>query len=95
MKTKLCASGITKNNSCSSRPAGRGRYGRVDGDLFSRDTLLERPLLKAIQADRKVVLLVDEVDKSDSEFEAFLFEVLSDFRFLFLNWDYPRPPYPL
>lgn len=62
--------------------AGRveGRYGRVDGDLFSREYLLERPLLKAIQADRKVVLLVDEVDKSDSEFEAFLFEVLSDFQ---------------
>ena len=51
----------------------------MEGDLFP-GSLLERPLLKAIQADRKVVLLVDEVDKSDSDFEAFLFEVLSDFQ---------------
>jgi MoxR-like ATPase len=61
-----------------SRP--EGRFARVEGELFSPEYLLERPLLKAIQADRKVVLLVDEVDKSDSEFEAFLFEVLSDFQ---------------
>jgi len=49
-------------------------------DLFSRDYLLERPLLKAIQALQKVVLLIDEIDKTDEEFEAFLFEVLSDFQ---------------
>lgn len=49
-------------------------------DLFSRDYLLERPLLKAIQAPHKVVLLIDEIDKTDEEFEAFLFEVLSDFQ---------------
>ena len=49
-------------------------------DLFSRQYLLERPLLKAIQADKKAVLLIDEVDKCDPEFEAFLFEVLSDFQ---------------
>lgn len=42
--------------------------------------LLERPLLKAIQAPKKVVLLIDEIDKTDEEFEAFLFEVLSDFQ---------------
>lgn len=52
----------------------------LEADLFSPEYLLERPLLKAIQADRKVVLLIDEVDKSDDEFEAFLFEVLSDFQ---------------
>jgi MoxR-like ATPase len=52
----------------------------MEQDLFSRQYLLERPLLKAIQADRKVVLLIDEVDKTDEEFEAFLFEVLSDFQ---------------
>ncbi|HED24312.1 MAG TPA: MoxR family ATPase, partial [Firmicutes bacterium] len=49
-------------------------------DLFSPKYLLERPLLKAIQADRRPVLLIDEVDKCDPEFEAFLFEVLSDFQ---------------
>jgi MoxR-like ATPase len=52
----------------------------MEQDLFSRQYLLERPLLKAIQSDRKVVLLIDEVDKTDEEFEAFLFEVLSDFQ---------------
>ncbi len=52
----------------------------LEEDLFSREYLLERPLLKAIQADKKVVLLIDEVDKTDEEFEAFLFELLSDFQ---------------
>ncbi len=49
-------------------------------DLFSEQYLMERPLLKAIQAEEKPVLLIDEVDKCDPEFEAFLFEVLSDFQ---------------
>lgn len=48
--------------------------------IFSREYLLERPLLKAISAPRKVVLLIDEIDKSDEEFEAFLLELLSDFQ---------------
>lgn len=52
----------------------------LEQDLFSREYLLERPLLKAIQAENKVVLLIDEVDKTDEEFEAFLFEILSDFQ---------------
>jgi MoxR-like ATPase len=49
-------------------------------DIFSREYLLERPLLHAITAPRRLVLLIDEVDKSDEEFEAFLLEVLSDFQ---------------
>jgi MoxR-like ATPase len=49
-------------------------------DLFSDQYLLERPLLKAIRSEERVVLLIDEVDKCDPEFEAFLFEVLSDFQ---------------
>src|SRR5437868_15010770 len=48
--------------------------------IFSRDYLLERPLLRAIVAPRRVVLLIDEVDKADEEFEAFLLEVLSDYQ---------------
>jgi MoxR-like ATPase len=52
----------------------------VSSHIFSRDFLLERPLLRAIVAPRKVVLLIDEVDKADPEFEAFLLEVLSDFQ---------------
>ncbi len=46
--------------------------------FFSERFMLPRPLLKAIRSDEPVVLLVDEVDKSDPEFEAFLLEVLSD-----------------
>ncbi|HXG18091.1 MAG TPA: MoxR family ATPase [Methylomirabilota bacterium] len=52
----------------------------VSAHIFSRDYLLERPLLRAINAPRKVVLLIDEIDKADEEFEAFLLEVLSDFQ---------------
>src|SRR6185369_17647830 len=52
----------------------------VSSRIFSRDYLLERPLLRAISAPRKVVLLIDEIDKADEEFEAFLLEVLSDFQ---------------
>ena len=46
--------------------------------LFSDEYLLERPLLKSIRAKEPVVLLIDEIDKSDEEFEAFLLELLSD-----------------
>lgn len=50
-----------------------------EAEIFSRDFLLERPLLRAItRVDESPVLLVDEVDRSDEEFEAFLLEVLSD-----------------
>ena len=48
--------------------------------LFGPEYLLERPLLKALRADRRVVLLIDECDKVDEPFEAFLFELLSDFQ---------------
>ena len=46
--------------------------------LFSDEYLLERPLLKSIRSDKPVVLLIDEIDKADEEFEAFLLEILSD-----------------
>ncbi|MGD9762182.1 MAG: AAA family ATPase [Candidatus Binatia bacterium] len=48
--------------------------------VFARDFLLERPLLRAITTPRRSVLLIDEVDKADEEFEAFLLELLSDFQ---------------
>ena len=54
---------------------------RLEGQadrFFSREFLLPRPLLKAITAEGPVVLLIDEVDRADEEFEAFLLEVLSD-----------------
>ena len=46
--------------------------------LFSDEYLLERPLLQSIRSEKEVVLLIDEVDKADEEFEAFLLELLSD-----------------
>ena len=49
-------------------------------ELFGREFLLERPLLKAINSDKTEVLLIDEIDKADEEFEAFLLELLSDFQ---------------
>ncbi|MGE0825697.1 MAG: AAA family ATPase [Candidatus Binatia bacterium] len=55
-------------------------WSEVSSHIFSREYLLERPLLHAISVPRKVVLLIDEIDKADEEFEAFLLEVLSDFQ---------------
>jgi MoxR-like ATPase len=52
----------------------------AERDLFSAEYLLERPLLKTIRSEKPVVLLIDEVDKVEEEFEAFLFELLSDFQ---------------
>jgi MoxR-like ATPase len=52
----------------------------VKGDIFGEDFLLSRPLLRAIATDEPVVLLIDEIDKTDQEFEAMLLEVLSDFQ---------------
>src|SRR3712207_3494296 len=48
--------------------------------FFSPRFLLQRPLLRAILSEEPVVLLIDEIDRADSEFEAFLLEVLSDFQ---------------
>ena len=53
---------------------------QVKDDIFGEDFLLARPLLNAITADVPVVLLIDEIDKTDQEFEAMLLEVLSDFQ---------------
>jgi MoxR-like ATPase len=52
----------------------------VEGDIFSEDFLLARPLLEAIRADEPVVLLIDEVDRVEVETEALLLEVLSDWQ---------------
>jgi MoxR-like ATPase len=52
----------------------------VEARIFSRDFLLERPLLAAITQDVAPVLLIDEIDRSDEEFEAYLLEILSEFQ---------------
>ena len=50
----------------------------LTSDLFRDEYLLERPLLRSIRSEKPVVLLIDEIDKADEEFEAFLLELLSD-----------------
>jgi len=52
----------------------------IEEHIFSERYLLERPLLAAIRRERPPVLLIDEVDRADEEFEAFLLELLSDFQ---------------
>jgi len=56
------------------------RIAREDDVFFSDQFILPRPLMRAITADNPCVLLIDEIDKSDTEFEAFLLEILSDFQ---------------
>ena len=53
---------------------------RIEEQIFSEKYLLERPLLAAIRRQKSPVLLVDEIDRADEEFEAFLLELLSDFQ---------------
>src|SRR5215211_5072842 len=53
---------------------------QVQDDIFGEEFLLERPLMTAIASDHPVVLLIDEIDKTDQEFEAMLLEILSDFQ---------------
>ena len=52
----------------------------AEAQIFSEDYLLERPLLQAIRQDTPPVLLIDEIDRADEEFEAYLLEVLADFQ---------------
>ena len=56
------------------------RLAAQEDAFFSERFLLARPLLRAIRSERRAVLLVDEVDRAEAEFEAFLLEVLSDFQ---------------
>jgi MoxR-like ATPase len=61
--------------------AEAGETGRaVEARIFSEDFLLERPLLRAIRQPVAPVLLIDEIDRADEEFEAYLLEILSDFQ---------------
>jgi MoxR-like ATPase len=60
-----------------AREAG---WTQVQDDIFGEEFLLARPLMSAIASEQPVVLLIDEIDKTDQEFEAMLLEVLSDFQ---------------
>jgi MoxR-like ATPase len=59
---------------------GETGWGEVQDDIFGEEFLLARPLMTAIASERPVVLLIDEIDKTDQEFEAMLLELLSDFQ---------------
>jgi len=59
--------------------AGEGDVRAHASELYGPDFLVERPLLKAIRAGSAAVLLIDELDRADDEFEAFLLEILSDY----------------
>jgi len=67
-------SGVTTLSQAADKLAGE------DDVFFSQRFLLPRPLLQAILSDSPVTLLIDEIDRADAEFEAFLLEVLSDFQ---------------
>src|SRR5262249_36962010 len=60
--------------------AHRGDADSIEDQIFSEKYLLERPLLAAIRREAPPVLLIDEIDRADDEFEAFLLELLSDFQ---------------
>lgn len=76
LKDKLSA--IMQNEKTMAKAVER--LSREDDVFFSNKFLLPRPILKAISSKKRTLLLIDEIDKSDSEFEAFLLEVLSDFQ---------------
>ena len=65
-----------------ARQSSGGEGSQVIDDIFSEDFLLKRPLLRAIEGshERAPVLLIDEIDRADEEFESFLLELLSDFQ---------------
>ena len=79
-----CYEGIDTNQALYewdySRQLLHLRASASDADLFGPEFLLERPLLRAVRAGDRAVLLIDEIDRADDEFEAFLLEVLSDFQ---------------
>ena len=53
---------------------------KIDDQIFSKEFLLERPLLKALTQKKSPVLLIDEIDRADEEFEAYLLEILSEYQ---------------
>jgi MoxR-like ATPase len=75
-------SGTTSGNCCRSapRPRSTSRQDEIEDHIFSEKFLLQRPLLEAIRQDKPAVLLIDEIDRADEEFEAYLLEILSDFQ---------------
>jgi MoxR-like ATPase len=73
-------SAAVKEQGLASNPGDSEQPGGIESEIFSEEFLLSRPLLRAIANPEPVVLLIDEIDKTDQEFEAMLLEVLSDFQ---------------
>jgi MoxR-like ATPase len=71
---------IRVSESVSESEADRPYAHLRTADLFAREYLLERPLLQAIASEQPCVLLIDEIDRADEAFEAFLLEVLADYQ---------------
>ena len=79
---QLLAIQVNMNNQNREKQTGESCAAKsgeeLTAELFGENYLLERPLLKSIRSEEPVVLLIDEIDKSDEEFEAFLLEILSE-----------------
>ena len=71
---------IQTGNAGEAGGSGDSGWDEVQGDIFGEEFLLARPLMTAIASPEPVVLLIDEIDKTDQEFEAMLLELLSDFQ---------------
>ncbi|HEV7919050.1 MAG TPA: MoxR family ATPase [Solirubrobacterales bacterium] len=76
---RIQASAATGDDGGESAVKGKA-WQAVQDNIFSEEFLLERPLLRAIASPEPTVLLIDEIDKTDHEFEALLLEILSDFQ---------------
>jgi MoxR-like ATPase len=69
---------VAQTAGAASLTEAADRLASVDAAFFSQRYLIERPLMRALTSERPVVMLIDEVDRGDPEFEAFLLEVLSE-----------------
>ena len=82
MAVRLRENDLRENASHEQNSRGeiKSNADTIESELFSKEYLLPRPLLQAITTPEPCVLLIDEIDRADDEFEAFLLEVLSDFQ---------------
>jgi MoxR-like ATPase len=69
-------------------------FAQREAEIFSEAYLLKRPLLEALTEDRSPVLLIDEVDRADEAFEAYLLEVLAEWQVTILELGSPPPVQP-
>jgi MoxR-like ATPase len=76
--TQLLRDAVSAQTAGASLPDAADRLAGADAAFFSRRFLVERPLLRALTSEVPVVMLIDEVDRADPEFEAFLLEVLAE-----------------